>query len=784
MPSRTHQFGDYLLDPAARELRCAGAFVALPPRAFECLAYLIEHRERAVGRDELIAAVWGKADVSDTLLAQTILRARRAVGDTGNEQHAIRTVPRFGYRWITPTETLTGETAPPAEPVAAHEPPVPVAATADVAAHAPAARPRRLWPIVAATALIAVAALAIVLWPARTPTSSAVAVANVQAAAIVLPVDAEEGAEWAWVRLGVMDFAASRLRAAGRAVLPSETTLVLLARRDGDGDALTLARKTGASLVLAPRARLIDGRWQVRIDAHAGDAPVQRVEASAANVLEATRLALDQIVGTAHGEVAADQRTEHLQRAEAAMLADNIDEARREIAAIAAPADDAELIYRRAQIDFRAGDYESLDRRLLPLLDRLDPAREPKLRGLVLNGLGSAAVRRNRMFDAARHFTEAVELFKPLNETRALGQAYTGLGITEAAQRQFDAALATFAHARVSLEAAGDALAVARIDGNLGIVDIERARYPEAIAALRRAAARFAAFGAVNEQLTTLVGLARAQLESLAPADAMQTADEFWSLAGRSASPPLRHQMAVIRADVLAHCGRLMEARALIAALMKELDPQTEAGTQARAQAVLARLAFADGDTAEALRLTAAAIEGLPKEQYERELAEIQRLRLRALLVAERTDEARTLVEAFTRWAAANGDPSARIHAQLAQAEFDWHTHRRDEARAAYEKVLSAAEAANIPIDLAAVVQSYGGALLEAGEQAAAAPVIARVSRYADADFGCSMLEVFSYWTQGDERGWRDALERARRLAGERPIPTLLSNPPQALAPR
>src|ERR1043165_6444118 len=92
------RFADFLLDPAARELRQGDGRVALPPKSLECLIYLVEHRERAVGRDELISAVWGRVDVSDALLAQTLLRARRAVGDTGNEQSSIRTVPRFGYQ--------------------------------------------------------------------------------------------------------------------------------------------------------------------------------------------------------------------------------------------------------------------------------------------------------------------------------------------------------------------------------------------------------------------------------------------------------------------------------------------------------------------------------------------------------------------------------------------------------------------------------------------------------------------------------------------------------------
>ena len=83
MTASRYLFRDFCLDPAARELRRNGELVALPISALDCLAYLIAHRERAVGRDELIAAVWGRADVADTLLAQTVLRIRRTLGDAG-----------------------------------------------------------------------------------------------------------------------------------------------------------------------------------------------------------------------------------------------------------------------------------------------------------------------------------------------------------------------------------------------------------------------------------------------------------------------------------------------------------------------------------------------------------------------------------------------------------------------------------------------------------------------------------------------------------------------------
>jgi DNA-binding winged helix-turn-helix (wHTH) protein len=91
-----YRFGDFTLTASTRELRRGDTPVAISPRAFDCLAYLIQHRDRAVGKDELVAAVWERVDVSDTQLGQTVLRARRAVNDDGQAQNVIKTVSRFG----------------------------------------------------------------------------------------------------------------------------------------------------------------------------------------------------------------------------------------------------------------------------------------------------------------------------------------------------------------------------------------------------------------------------------------------------------------------------------------------------------------------------------------------------------------------------------------------------------------------------------------------------------------------------------------------------------------
>src|SRR3954449_2662959 len=115
MTTATYRFGDFTLTASTRELKRGDTPIAVSPRAFDCLAYLIEHRDRAVGKDELVAAIWERVDVSDTQLGQTVLRARRAVDDDGQAQAVIRTVSRFGYRWVADVvvESNAPVTAPP-----------------------------------------------------------------------------------------------------------------------------------------------------------------------------------------------------------------------------------------------------------------------------------------------------------------------------------------------------------------------------------------------------------------------------------------------------------------------------------------------------------------------------------------------------------------------------------------------------------------------------------------------------------------------------------------------
>ena len=93
-------FGNHRLDIERRELRCVGALVALEPKAFDLLAYLVLQRDHVVSKDDLLAAVWGGLIVSDSAITTRINAVRRAIGDDGSTQRLIRTFNRKGVRFV------------------------------------------------------------------------------------------------------------------------------------------------------------------------------------------------------------------------------------------------------------------------------------------------------------------------------------------------------------------------------------------------------------------------------------------------------------------------------------------------------------------------------------------------------------------------------------------------------------------------------------------------------------------------------------------------------------
>src|SRR5258708_34094754 len=81
-------------------MRRGADLVAVEPQVFGVLLHLVRNRGRIVSRDDLIAGVWDGRIVSESTLSSRVSAVRRAIGDDGEQQRLIRTLPRKGYRFI------------------------------------------------------------------------------------------------------------------------------------------------------------------------------------------------------------------------------------------------------------------------------------------------------------------------------------------------------------------------------------------------------------------------------------------------------------------------------------------------------------------------------------------------------------------------------------------------------------------------------------------------------------------------------------------------------------
>src|SRR5439155_3971900 len=110
----TFRFGPFSLDSRTRQLLCDGAEVGLSPKGFQLLLLLVENRSRAISRDELQQQLWPSTFVLETNLAGLVAEVRRAVRDSADHPLFVRTMHRFGYRFIADVDDAEAATGEPA----------------------------------------------------------------------------------------------------------------------------------------------------------------------------------------------------------------------------------------------------------------------------------------------------------------------------------------------------------------------------------------------------------------------------------------------------------------------------------------------------------------------------------------------------------------------------------------------------------------------------------------------------------------------------------------------
>jgi DNA-binding winged helix-turn-helix (wHTH) protein len=90
-------FGDFVFDPATRQLLRNGRETHLEPKAFELLDLLLARRPEAVAKNEIHERLWPNAFVSESSLTGLMAQLRRALGEDPRRPRFVRTVHRFGY---------------------------------------------------------------------------------------------------------------------------------------------------------------------------------------------------------------------------------------------------------------------------------------------------------------------------------------------------------------------------------------------------------------------------------------------------------------------------------------------------------------------------------------------------------------------------------------------------------------------------------------------------------------------------------------------------------------
>src|SRR6266550_1345334 len=103
-----YEFGRFRLKSDERVLLREEELVPLTPKAFDILLTLLENDGRIVRKDDLMKKVWPNTFVEEGNLTQNVSLLRKALGESANGPQFIETVPRRGYRFVSPVSRING----------------------------------------------------------------------------------------------------------------------------------------------------------------------------------------------------------------------------------------------------------------------------------------------------------------------------------------------------------------------------------------------------------------------------------------------------------------------------------------------------------------------------------------------------------------------------------------------------------------------------------------------------------------------------------------------------
>ena len=805
-----YRFDRFALDPASRLLRCGETKLDVPRRVFDCLVCLIEHRERAVSRDELIEVVWKRSNVSDNQLAHLIATARRLLDHDGSIQRFIRTVPGFGYHWVEPVQAGPD---PPCEADSAlgdaHAPAVSDSVSAQAAAAleadgieapasaAPAASlfSRRAWRAIAA-ALVVLLALGGMRWlwqatpgppPERADVVAAAAATWVMPA--VLPADSESGAS-----IGLMALVAEELRRQGADVVPVENVLAHSQERGStERDPAVLARELGAAKVIIPSARRSGDGWMVTLSVGNQDGDRIQVNAKQNELFSAGRLAAQQLSHRLgyKGSPRESPIGETLEWIGQLIRTRKFEDALLQLSSLPdAVRKQSEVGLLQIKLDLERGRYREARNVSEQWLRDLDPAAQPVSVGRFRM---TRAMAMQRLGDPGwiPIASEVVDLLKNAGASGDLASALRLRGIAAFASDRATDATTDLVRAREMFLEVGDELGAARVTNTMGQMAYRENREADAISLLNESAGVLEAYGAMSDLIANLSDVASMQVDQARWQDALATTDRLRKLlqTAGGGSDRERNVYLEIRGSALRDSGRLDEALALLDERERavrqeenENNPDRAATselvlfTMDRAQLELLRNRW-DQARATAAKGMKVALELMRQTgAANREYAEVM---LSVLVSAQAGPQP---------WAASAPMPvlsseqlkilraADSISGILARAYWNARQHRTSEAEEDYRKAMAIEmEASGTRGRLRGAHIAYIEFLLARSRVLEASQLldqlVVRSPRLEERDYGMAQIVLRVRVAQGDERGAKTAARQLLALAGERRIP-------------
>jgi len=92
----------WLVKPQTNELVGAEQTLKLDHTVMQLLVYLAQNAGKDLSKEDILRAVWGEGVFSEEVLTVAISNLRKAPGDNPRAPQYIKTLPRLGYRMLTP----------------------------------------------------------------------------------------------------------------------------------------------------------------------------------------------------------------------------------------------------------------------------------------------------------------------------------------------------------------------------------------------------------------------------------------------------------------------------------------------------------------------------------------------------------------------------------------------------------------------------------------------------------------------------------------------------------